>query len=207
MASIAWLAMTYLLGAVPFGLVVGKIFCGVDPRTAGSQNTGATNVARLCGFKFGVLALVLDLLKGLIPTAVAMTFSDSALFLSLTGLAAIVGHCYSVFLYGKGGKAVATTVGVFLALAPISTLIAAVLCIAVIVKSGYVSLGSLTLVTALPVLLLISGNLTYSLMAVVVMALVFWRHRENIQRLIRGEEKPWSKKKHQEHTTSDDSLD
>ncbi|BBD09339.1 glycerol-3-phosphate 1-O-acyltransferase PlsY [Desulfovibrio ferrophilus] len=196
MASLAWLAMAYLLGAVPFGLVVGKIFCGIDPRTAGSKNTGATNVARLCGFKYGVLALVLDLAKGFIPTAIALTFSDSSLFLSLTGLAAILGHCYSVFLYGKGGKAVATTVGVFLALAPISAIIAAALCIAVIAKSGYVSLGSLTLVTALPILMLVTGNITYCLMALVVMALVFWRHRENIERLARGEEKSFLKNKY-----------
>lgn len=195
MASLAWIAMAYLMGAVPFGLVVGKVMCGIDPRTAGSRNTGATNVARLCGFKYGVLALVLDLLKGFIPVAVALTFSESTLFLALTGLAAIVGHCWSVFLYGKGGKAVATTVGVFLALAPISTIIAAVITIAVIAKSGYVSLGSLVLVTLLPVFMLVSANLTYCLMALVVMALVFWRHRENIARLARGEEKSFLKSK------------
>jgi len=195
MASLAWIGLAYLLGAVPFGLVVGKIFCGIDPRTDGSRNTGATNVARLCGFKFGVLALLLDLAKGFVPVAVACTFSESSLFLALTGLAAIVGHCWSVFLYGKGGKAVATTVGVFLALAPVSTLIAAVITIAVIAKSGYVSMGSLTLVTILPILMLVTGNLTYCLMAVVVAALVFWRHRENIQRLARGEEKSFLKSK------------
>lgn len=198
MASLAWIALTYLLGAVPFGLVVGKIFCGTDPRTAGSRNTGATNVARLCGFKFGVLALVLDLAKGLAPTAVALSFTDSHFMHGMTGLAAITGHCFSVFLYGKGGKAVATTVGVFLALAPASAVISALACIGVILKSGYVSLGSLTLVTALPVLLLVSGQFTYLLFALAAMALVYWRHRENIARLARGEEKPWRKGKYEE---------
>ncbi|WP_461210796.1 glycerol-3-phosphate 1-O-acyltransferase PlsY [Desulfocurvus sp. DL9XJH121] len=193
MASLAWIALAYLLGAVPFGLVVAKVFCGVDPRTAGSRNTGATNVARLCGFKFGVLALALDLLKGFVPAAVALSFAESAFLPGLTGLAAITGHCFSVFLYGKGGKAVATTVGVFLALAPVSAVFAALACIGVILKSGYVSLGSLTLVTALPVFLLVSGQFTYLFFSLIVMALVYWRHKENIARLARGEEKPWRK--------------
>lgn len=198
MAALAWIAFTYLLGAIPFGLVVGKILCGIDPRTAGSRNTGATNVARLCGFKYGLLALALDLGKGYAPVAVAMATSDSTFFHGMTAAAAIVGHCYSVFLYGKGGKAVATMGGAFLALAPWSTVISGLLLVAVIAKSGYVSLGSLVLVTALPILLLISGNLTYFLFALGAMALVYWRHRENIMRLARGEEKPWRKGKYEE---------
>lgn len=193
MASLAWLALVYLVGAVPFGLVVGKIICGVDPRDAGSRNTGATNVARLCGFKYGVMALVLDLGKGLIPVLMAHAISDSHFFVGLTGLVAVVGHCYSVFLHGKGGKAVATTAGAFFGMAPWSMLISAVVCLTIIWKTGFVSVGSLTLVVVLPLLLLFSGQFTYLLFALVVMVLVFWRHRDNIQRLSRGEEKPWRK--------------
>ncbi|WP_051445414.1 glycerol-3-phosphate 1-O-acyltransferase PlsY [Desulfocurvus vexinensis] len=193
MLTIGWIAFAYLLGAVPFGLIVGKL-CGVDPRTAGSCNTGATNIARLCGFKYGVLALALDLGKGLAPVALARTFTDSPLFLALAAGAAITGHCYSVFLRGKGGKAVATTIGAFVALSFWPTLISCLLCVAVIARSGYVSLGSLTLAAALPVAMLLTGQLTYAALGLAVMALIFWRHRENIQRLARGEEKPWRKK-------------
>ncbi|MCK9241011.1 glycerol-3-phosphate 1-O-acyltransferase PlsY [Desulfocurvus sp.] len=194
MLTIGWIAFSYLLGAVPFGLLVGRVLCGVDPRTAGSRNTGATNIARLCGFKYGVLALALDLGKGLAPVALARTFTDSPLFLALAAGAAITGHCYSVFLRGKGGKAVATTIGAFVALAFWPTLISCALCVAVIARSGFVSLGSLTLAAALPVCMLLSGRLTYAVLGVVVMALIFWRHRDNIRRLARGEEKPWRRK-------------
>lgn len=194
MLTVGWIAFSYLLGAVPFGLVVGKILCGIDPRTAGSHNTGATNVARLCGFKYGVLALVCDLGKGLLPVLLARTFTDSVLFLSLTACAAIVGHCYSVFLRGSGGKAVATTIGAFAALAFWPTFIATALCVLVIIKSGFVSLGSLTLAAALPILMLLSGHLTYAAFGAAITVLIFWRHHENIARLARGEEKPWKKK-------------
>jgi len=197
MVTIGWIALSYLLGAVPFGLVIGKTLCGIDPRTQGSCNTGATNIARLCGFKYGVLALAGDLGKGLLPVLLASTFSDSRLFLTLTATAAIVGHCYSVFLRGQGGKAVATTIGAFAGLAFWPTLVSVLLCVAVIAKSGYVSLGSLTLAAALPVCMLLSGHLTFAIFGTAIAALIFWRHRENIQRLARGEEKPWRKKDQQ----------
>lgn len=195
MLSLGWIAITYLLGAVPFGLLVAKACCGIDPRLEGSRNTGATNVARLCGFKYGVMALILDVAKGFLPVLVASTFSQSTFFLGLVALAAVFGHAYSVFLHGKGGKAVATTVGVFLALAPWCIIISALLLVAVVLASGYVSLGSLTLVTALPILLLISGEVMFAITAAAIAVLVYWRHRENIQRLARGEEKSWKKQK------------
>ncbi|ABB36973.1 Membrane protein YgiH [Oleidesulfovibrio alaskensis G20] len=199
MGYLLWLVTAYVIGSVPFGLVIARTFCSVDPRTGGSRNVGATNVARLCGTGFGVLTLVCDVLKGVVPVAVAMTFSDSAVFFSLTALAALLGHLYSVFLGFRGGKAVATTLGVFIPLAFTPLLVSALLCALVIWRSGFVSLGSLTLVTALPLMLLITGNFTYIPLALVVMTLVFWSHRENIGRLARGEEKPWQKKKHKEH--------
>jgi glycerol-3-phosphate acyltransferase PlsY len=194
MLSIFWIALAYLIGSMPFGLFVAKVAKGVDPRTDGSRNIGATNVARLCGTGWGVAVLALDIAKGWFPVAVAQSFSESAFFLGATALAAVSGHIFSVFLHGKGGKAVATTVGVFLALAPTQLLLSAAACILAIALSGYVSLGSLTLVTLLPVFLLFSGQVTYFFFALVVMVLVYWRHKENIHRLVRGEEKPWRKK-------------
>lgn len=186
----------FLLGSVPFGLLIARRFCGIDPRTAGSCNVGATNVARLCGFKWGVLTLLFDLLKGFLPV-LALTTSDSNIqsLAYPAGLAVILGHMYSFFLDFKGGKGVATTVGVFLALAPLQFVIAGVACLAAIWKSGYVSVGSLTFVTLLPVLFLVSGRFGDMLFALIVASLVVYAHRENIRRLLRGEEKPWMKKK------------
>jgi acyl phosphate:glycerol-3-phosphate acyltransferase len=191
MVNILWLALTYLIGSMPFGLIIARTLCGIDPREAGSRNIGATNVARLCGTRYGVLTLGLDLLKGYLPVVLATGFSDSTFFLGLTALTALVGHMYSVFLSGQGGKGVATTIGVFLALTPGALGLALLLCILAIWSSGFVSLGSLTLVAALPVFHLLSGNIGLVPFSLIVMALVFLKHRENILRLAKGEEKPW----------------
>ena len=106
MAYIGFLLLAYLAAAFPFGLLVSLVCCGIDPRLAGSRNTGATNVSRLCGTRLGVLTLVLDLAKGLVPVLCARAMTDSPVFLSMVAVAAVVGHMYSVFLYGKGGKGV-----------------------------------------------------------------------------------------------------
>ncbi len=193
-----WMILAYLLGSVPFGLLVAKLFCGVDPREAGSGNTGATNVARLCGAKYGVLALVLDVLKGYLPATLAVSGNLGTTGISLVALAAILGHVFSPFLGFKGGKAVATTIGAFLALMPLGALLSVAACVLVIALTGYVSLGSLTLALCLPVFALLTGRLAYLPLAAVVMLLLFWRHRENIRRLARGEEMPWRRKKEEQ---------
>ena len=194
-AYVGFLLLTYLVAAFPFGLAVAKAGCGVDPRLAGSCNTGATNVARLCGTRYGVLTLALDLLKGLLPVLVARAMSGSAFFLSLVVITAVAGHMYSVFLYGKGGKGVATTIGVFLGAAPVSALLAVAACVLVIWATGFVSAGSLVLAVALPVLVFFLGPCAMTLAAVVVAVLVIAKHRENICRLLSGQEKSWRKAK------------
>lgn len=186
--------LAFGLGMVPFGLYVARFVKGIDPRDAGSRNVGATNVARLCGAPWGVLTLALDLFKGFLPAALAPE-GTGWLALSLIGLAAILGHAYSPLLNLRGGKAVATTVGVFLALAPGALIISAICTLLVIWLSGYVSVGSLTLALALPVFCLLTGNIGMIPLAVGVMLFLFWRHRENILRLDRGEEMPWRKGK------------
>ncbi len=148
MGNLLWIAIAYVMGSIPFGLVFARTFCGVDPRTGGSRNVGATNVARLCGTKWGVATLVCDALKGALPVAIALSFSDSTLFHSLTALAALLGHLHSCFLSFKGGKAVATTVGVFIPLAFWQLVLAGIACLLVIWRSGFVSLGSLRQVEA-----------------------------------------------------------
>ncbi len=189
-----WPLLAYFLGSLPFGLIIARLVKGIDPRELGSKNTGATNVARTCGFKWGLLALLLDIIKGFVPVAMAFGYSQSATFLSLVALAAVFGHAFSIFLKFKGGKAVATTVGVFAAISPLVTLIGVALTIIVIILSGYVSLGSLTLALSLPVLSLLLLDWAYVPLGVVLTLLLFWRHRENISRLYCGKENSWRKK-------------
>lgn len=200
MITLMWLGMAYVIGSVPFGLFIAKAMCNIDIRSGGSGNIGATNVARMCGTKYGVIALALDMLKGLVPVLMVGAADFSPFFQGLVGLSALLGHMYSAFLGGKGGKGVATTIGVFAGLAFFPTLLAVLACVAAIKISGFVSMGSLVLAAALPVLLLLSGNIVYAGFALVALVLICWKHRENIQRLARGEEKPWRKSKHSEKT-------
>ncbi|MDL2316284.1 glycerol-3-phosphate 1-O-acyltransferase PlsY [Desulfovibrio sp. OttesenSCG-928-A18] len=186
----------FLIGSVPFGLVIAKFFCNTDPRQGGSGNVGATNVARLCGFRYGFATLVCDLLKGFLPVLMFRLSDNGLEYLAYAmGLSVICGHMFSVFLSFKGGKGVATTVGVFLALAPLQLVIAGVVCIFCIWRSGYVSAGSIVLVISLPLLLLLSGRAGDAVFACLTAALVLYAHRANIRRLLRGEEKPWLSKK------------
>lgn len=195
MAYIIWPILAFVIGSVPFGLYVARSLCGIDPREDGSKNTGATNVARLCGFKFGVATLLLDVGKGFFSVLMAAAWMDSGFGLSLVALAAIFGHAFSCFMDFKGGKAVATTVGAFLALSPWGTIFSAAACLGVVAITGHVSMGSLTIALALPLFMLLTGHLAYVPAALVVMVLLFWRHKENIHRLARGEENPWLKPK------------
>ena len=189
------IALAYALGSVPWGLVIAKTFCGVDPRLDGSRNTGATNVARLCGFGWGVATLACDVLKGALPVWLALRVNPAPLFVSAVALACVLGHVFSCFMRFRGGKAVATSIGVFLPLAFWPLLAASLLCVLIIWRSGYVSLGSLALVTALPLGLCLTGQWPWLPLALCVWALVVWKHRENIARLRAGTEKTWRKGK------------
>jgi glycerol-3-phosphate acyltransferase PlsY len=216
-----WFVLVYLLGSIPFGLLLGRIFCRVDIRKVGSGNIGATNVARVCGAGWGVLTLLLDAAKGIVPVAMVLyvlpqhlpeVFSAEGMadIATYTALAAILGHLYSVFLRFKGGKAVATTVGVYLVLIPIHLAVAAILCIVAIKCWGFVSIGSLILVSVMPVLLIFSGmftqNFDYFFLSVCIAVLVVYNHRGNIVRLISGEEKPWQKYEPTVEKSSEDDV-
>jgi glycerol-3-phosphate acyltransferase PlsY len=192
--AIIWIGVAYLIGSIPFGLVLAKTFCRIDPRAEGSGNIGSTNIARLCGKGWGAATLACDIMKGTLPVLAALHLGDNSLVHSLTALAAILGHLHSCFLGFKGGKAVATSIGVLLPLAFVPLLCASLLCILVIWRSGFVSLGSLTLVSALPLLLMAALRFDLLPLALVVMIIVYWSHRENIRRLAWGEEKSWLKK-------------
>ena len=185
--------LAYLLGSVPFGLVIAAAFKGVDPRRDGSRNVGATNVARLCGLPWGVLTLACDLGKGLLPVLISLRLfaAESPFLCLLVGLASVLGHMFSLFLRFRGGKGVATTVGVFLGAAPAQTVLAGALCLLVIWRSGFVSAGSLTFVAALPLLFLLAASWPLFCLSLVTGSLVTLAHRDNIRRLLRGEEKAW----------------
>jgi glycerol-3-phosphate acyltransferase PlsY len=194
MVTIFWLAISYLLGAMPFGLLISRTCCGIDPREQGSGNIGATNVGRLCGTKYGALTLALDMLKGFLPVLLAASFSDSYFFLTLVATAAVCGHMFSVFLHGKGGKGVATWVGAFAAISLPATILCGLAFLAALYFYNFVSLSSLVMVALMPLILLFQGLFGAIPMALVLMGLIFWKHSENIQRLMAGEENPWKMK-------------
>ena len=198
MLEVLWIALAYVLGSVPWGLVIAKTFCRIDPRESGSRSTGATNVARLCGFGWGVATLACDVCKGAVPVWLAFHINPSPVFVSAVGLACVLGHVFSCFMKFKGGKAVATSIGVFLPLAFWHLLAASALCCLVSWRSGFVSLGSLTLVVALAVALAVTGQWAWLPLALCVCAVVVWKHKENIARLRAGTENSWLKGKHAE---------
>lgn len=187
----------YLVGSIPFGLLYGRL-AGVDVRQQGSGNIGATNVNRLLGKKLGLLTLISDLLKGLAPMLIAAQVltsqPDPYLWTMLTGTAAFVGHCWPIYLKFRGGKGVATALGIFLYLAPLQSLIAIMLFVAMVRISGYVSLGSMGAAVSLPVMIWL-GNGPHSLLMITgtIAILIVLKHQENVRRLLRGEEKSWKK--------------
>lgn len=200
---------SYLTGAIPFGLLIGW-GCGVDVRTRGSGNIGATNVGRVLGRKLGWLCLVLDLLKGAAPTLLAgrLLVSGGAVEPSaatlglwmLVGAAAVLGHNFPIYLGFRGGKGVSTTIGVALAIFPYFTVgmvIALVAYAALRYGAGYVSLGSIGLAITFPVA--VTGYIAYRglplethwplpAVAAALGAMIVLRHRGNISRLMQGAE-------------------
>ncbi|MFA4964027.1 MAG: glycerol-3-phosphate 1-O-acyltransferase PlsY [Thermoleophilia bacterium] len=188
--------VAYLMGAIPFGVVIGKLFYNVDVREHGSGNVGTTNVFRTLGKKAGVTVLALDMLKGYIPAAIAAALFHPwyAIFIAA---APVAGHMYSIFLKGRGGKGVATGAAVVLALAPLAFLVCLAVWIGLILVTRYVSLASLAAAFLAPVQVIWGGQpLPYEIAAVLVAVIIFWAHRGNIGRLLRGTEHrvrlPWS---------------
>jgi glycerol-3-phosphate acyltransferase PlsY len=178
----------YLLGTIPFGVIFAKSR-GVDVRTAGSGNIGATNVGRTVGKTAGVLTLVCDILKGLLPVAVAQWAGLPPGWVATACLAAILGHIYSPWLMFRGGKGVATAAGVFLAGAPLAAVIGLLGFVVAVKISKRVSVGSLVGVIILPFALWLLGAAPQMTAAGAITALIIiQRHKENIQRLRTGTE-------------------
>ena len=217
--------IAYVAGSVPFGLIVGRMK-GVDPRTAGSGNIGATNVGRLLGKRFFFLVFLLDLLKGLLPMLAAgailhaggRPIHDPATYLLwlLVGFASIVGHMFSLFLRFKGGKGVATSSGVILGLFPYFTVpgaVALLAWLAVFKGSRYVSLASIIAAIAFPLAYvgigvvlgwpILGEQLPLLAFAVLVAAMIVYKHRSNIARLRAGTESRFESKSSPAPTNGD----
>ena len=189
---------SYLLGAVPFGLLFSRAV-GKDVRQEGSGNIGATNVNRVLGKKLGILTLLCDVAKGFFPVFLAYSFlsptGNTELIVALCGLATVLGHMFSVYMGFKGGKGVATALGVFLFFSPLAVLFALLLFIAVVYFSGFVSAGSLAASAFIPLCLWFLGSTMPVLLVACTIALLIWlKHSSNIGRLRRGEEKSWKTK-------------
>jgi glycerol-3-phosphate acyltransferase PlsY len=189
------MVLSYMSGSIPAAYLAGK-WSGVDLRAQGSGNLGATNVLRVLGAKIGITVFLVDIAKGALPVwflpPLTGATGDSRTWIAVgCGVAAILGHIRPLFLgFKKGGKGVATACGVFLALAPLQTLLTLLVFAAVVFASGYVSLSSLTSAIALPVFLAVSVGMQSPLFSVSLLtgAFVFWTHRANIDRLRKGTE-------------------
>lgn len=192
MAALPWLLASYLLGAVPTSYLAGRMFRGIDLREHGSRNLGATNLYRVLGWRFAIPVGLFDVAKGLVPVLLfAPRVSSSQLFALVCGLTAVLGHVFSIFVGFKGGKGVATAAGVMLGLFPVSLGVAALVWIALVYLTGYVSVGSIASAAVLPlaVHLLEPPDQPVVLWLVVGAAgAIVWFHRGNIQRLLRGTE-------------------
>lgn len=189
---------SYLVGAIPFGLLLSK-GSGVDIRAQGSKNIGATNVARLLGKKLGILTLLADIAKGFTPLFVAGRLlpvdAQQGTALALCGVATVLGHMFPVYLGFRGGKGVATGLGVFLYLAPKALAGCLLVFVTAVGVSGFVSLGSLLgALAVLPGLWLLQEPNWKIAPAAVVVVLIWLKHHQNIGRLLQGTEKSWKKK-------------
>lgn len=199
---------SYLLGSIPFGYLAGRLG-GIDIRQVGSGNVGATNVVRVLGKIYGYPVFALDVLKGFAAVKISMSmtpgpppqWNSAEIAGILAGMSSVLGHLYPPWLNFKGGKGVATAGGVLLALMPIATLIGAAIWIIVFWLTRYVSLASVTAAVLLPIVILVVSwqdqnrkkPLVYS--SVCVAALVVWRHRSNLSRLMRGTEPRFARKR------------
>lgn len=184
MTRIIVVVIAYLLGSIPFGYLIVRRKIGADIRQTGSGGTGATNVSRRAGKTAGILTLLLDAAKGCVAVVIAQVVSGDDWMVAAAAIAALVGHIFPVWLGFRGGKGVATAVGIFAVLAPIALLCAGVIFLAIVVTTRYVSLGSIIAAVLVPVFVWFQSGLQPVLTAAIVAAaLIVFAHRGNIKRL------------------------
>src|SRR5579872_1334163 len=204
----------YFLGAIPFGVIISKHFRGFDLRTRGSGNMGSTNAFRVLGWKLGLMVQVLDLAKGIGAVLIATflfnglpfhnqtPFQDITVFRFFAGMAAVLGHCYTIFAGWKGGKGISTAAGMLIAIAPVETAVAIGFFLLVVVASGYISLGSISAAVIFPTTMFVRQNVlgvdiygyhTLIVGAIAISSFLIYRHRANIQRLLSKSENRFDK--------------
>lgn len=192
--------IAYIFGSLPCGVWLGKGVKNIDIREYGSKNSGATNAYRILGPKYGIMVLILDALKGYIPLYIASLFDIGGVYIILLGLVAILGHTFSFFLQFKGGKGVATSLGVFLFLMPKVVGVLVLVFILVVGISKYISLGSVVCAGLLPILAYFmpvrddATRLPLVIISLVVGIFVIYKHKANIQRLMEGKENKFNLK-------------
>jgi glycerol-3-phosphate acyltransferase PlsY len=187
--KILLIIFAYLLGSIPTGLLLSRALAGKDPRQQGSRNIGATNVMRTVGKALGVITLIGDVLKGIIPVVIAQWLVNEEFWIAGTGLAAFLGHCFPIYLRFKGGKGVATALGVLLPLAPLAIVFDIFFFAGVVATSRIVSVGSILAAAATPILIwLLKYPLPAVILGICIAVLIIYRHKENIKRLLTGGE-------------------
>ena len=182
MMTVLCIILGYLLGSIPFALVIGKLFYKTDIRQYGSGNLGGTNAGRVLGKKAGISVIVLDVLKVVLAAGLASLVSEPAAI--WTSLACCIGHCYPIFAEFRGGKAVSTSLGYFLCIEPLYAVVAIVVFLLVLKISKYVSLSSIS--TALIVLCItpfLAVSITAKLCMLIAVILLVYRHKDNIKRI------------------------
>jgi glycerol-3-phosphate acyltransferase PlsY len=185
MTRIVIVIVAYLIGSIPFGYLIVRRKIGADIRQTGSGGTGATNVSRRAGRAAGILTLLLDAAKGSLAVLIAKAVAGDDWVIAAAAIAALVGHIFPVWLGFRGGKGVATGVGIFLVLAPVALLCAGVVFVAIVALTRYVSLGSIVAAILIPVFVWLLSDLRPLLIAATVgAALIVFAHRGNIQRLV-----------------------
>ena len=179
----------YILGSIPFGLLVAQVLGEKDPRTAGSKNIGFTNVLRVSGKKAGILTLLGDIGKGVLAVALAQALGFSRIWVLIVGLAVIIGHIFSIFLLFKGGKGVATALGSIFGVDPILGGCLLGIWIGTVLLFKYSSAGALAAFMSFPILAyLFNGEFPLILFSICVLGLIIYGHTENISRLVKGTE-------------------
>lgn len=185
---------SYLLGSIPFGMIAGKLH-GIDLRQEGSGNIGATNALRVLGKRDGTIVLLLDALKSFAPVLLAQKLGLPAVWVVGVGLSAVLGHIYSPWVRFRGGKGVATSLGVLLGLSPmIAGLSLVVFALALVLSGKRVSVGSIAASLAATIMFWTFPHVPrpYAVFTTIAAAFIIFRHRDNIKRLLKGEEKPIS---------------
>lgn len=200
---IMFIVTAYLLGSIPFGKLIAKRVAHINITQRGSGNIGATNVARELGITWGLVTLLLDMLKGFLPVFLYAHYILQAgiefeTCLSAIGLAALLGHQFSIFMRFRGGKGVATAIGIYLVISPLACLMAVIVFILTVYKWDFVSLGSMFAAIVMPGLLALFGkSQPLVTTSIIVAALICFKHKGNIKRLVKGEERKWRGEKNQ----------